>query len=119
VLHVGEDGGQILLVDMDCVGGFINSESTDKKFPDTRYHGNRPAANVKLRTSTKYPGLFYFMSTVDIPAGTELFASYNNDDGKSHKESDDGVMLDNAVTSSQAALQQAAEREQDSDYEPS
>ena len=118
-LHVGDDGRWILLVDMDCVGGFINSASTDKFFPNTRYHGSRPAANVNLCKSKKYPGLFFFISADDIVAGAELFAAYSDDGQSALLFDDDEFMLDNSVTMSQAVQQEAAERKEDSDYEPS
>jgi hypothetical protein len=56
-------------------------------------------------------------------AGTELFASYT-DDGERKTvlselgEDDKEVMLDNAVTMSQAVREQDAERNAESDYEP-
>ena len=126
-MHVGTNGRQFLLIDMECVGGFINSASTDKFFPNTRYHDSRPVANVKLCVSRKYPGLFYFTSAIDIAAEAELFASYTDDGGRkdsSDRAKDDDndedanqVLTDDAVTMSQAGRQQDAERNMDSDYE--
>lgn len=73
----------VLLVDMDCVAGFVNSCSP--LYKNTLYNSKIPPKNCKINYLDGYWGLW---TIHDIQPNTELFYDYH-DSQISNQEADD------------------------------
>jgi len=73
-LPVGKDG--ILLVDVNSLGGNVNSASS--MYKQTRYKGVKPRCTVRLTQALRWPGVYYYETSMGrmIDKDEEVFTLY-------------------------------------------
>jgi Ran GTPase-activating protein (RanGAP) involved in mRNA processing and transport len=84
-----KDEQDVLLVDFDSLGGYVNT-SSQSTFPKTYYNEKKPRTKLKLKHSTKWPGL-YFYETMGrgIKKGEEVFGLYSDEGNLDSQDIDD------------------------------